>query len=35
MCVCVGGGGGGHVQQLSIDQQLKNCTLKSLLTSKS
>lgn len=32
-----GGGGGGdlHVQQLSIDQRLKNCTLKSLLTSKS
>lgn len=32
------GGGGGRdlrVQQLSIDQRLKNCTLKSLLTSKS
>lgn len=30
-----GGGGGLHDQQLSIDQRLKNCTLKSLLTSKS
>lgn len=28
-------GGDPHVQQLSIDQRLKNCTLKSLLTSKS
>lgn len=29
------GGGGLHDQQLSIDQRLKNCTLKRLLTSKS
>lgn len=30
-----GGWGGLHDQQLSIDQRLKNCALKSLLTSKS
>lgn len=33
--VMVAWGGGLHDQQLSIDQRLKNCTLKSLLTSKS